>query len=98
MICNYLQEDFFFFFNKIKWNILSTQQVVPSTRCDQEKQKSPYNIYNLKKEKQKRKKERKKLYVVQYYQGTKPPAMVKEDFVFGDMFFVHQRNKSLYIK
>ena len=41
----------FFFLKKLKWNIIPTQYVLPSTRCVKEKQKSLYTIYKPGKEK-----------------------------------------------
>ena len=67
------------FFKRLKWNILSTQKVLLSTRCAKEKQKNLYNIYKVGKEKTtKRNTKEITLSVAQHCEGTKPPTMIIE--------------------
>jgi len=64
-----------FFFEETKMEYISTQKVLPNTRCAKEKQKNLYNIYKVGKEKQQKEIT---LSVAQHCEGIKPPTMVIE--------------------
>jgi len=68
-----------FFLKRLKWNILPTQNVLPSTWCAKEKQKVWNNIYKTGNKRQQEKlKEKNKLTAAQHCEGIKPPTVIIE--------------------